>query len=149
MISAIAPAGRAEEIAAVLRAALPPAAPPSGLDVALAADEDLAWLVRRDVETLQALWEDGEEVRVLALAFAGGRRGAVVLTDRRLLWGSRKADPIAIPCHAVSAVELHRRLGAQRLDLTLADGTLQRFDGVEPRDRAVAIRDALLLEPGA
>jgi hypothetical protein len=140
----VTPPERAEAIAELLAAELPePAAPGLAALVAADPDEPLTHQLRRELELVAELWDDDEQGRVLAIGFIGAKRGALVLTDRRLLWASRKAEPIAIERSTIVAAELSRKLGTTRLDLTLSGGATQRFDAVDSRERAEAIRDAL------
>ena len=138
------PAERAREIAELLVAALPEPAAPHPFDVLVeATGEKITWHIRHDLELVRELWEEGERGLELAIGIVGSRRGALVVTDRRLLWVSRKADPIAIGRADVAAGELGRRLGLTRLELTLTGGETRRIDAIEPSDRAALILAAL------
>ena len=143
------PPERAKEIAALLVAALPEpaAAHPFDLLVEATGEKD-TWPIRHDLEAVRELWEDGELGLALAIGIVGSRRGALVVTDRRLLWVSRKAEPIVLDRAELAAGELKRRLTLTRIELTLAGGAQHRIDAVEPADRAAEILAALGLLSG-
>jgi hypothetical protein len=132
-LAAFQPAERAAELLALLD--LPA---PAGVD-ALAAGDDEAEQLQRELELIRALWEEGERGELLATGYVGARHGALVLTDRRLLWASRKAEPLVWERAAIAAITAKRSLGATRVDITLRDGGTHRFDIVQPRERAEAL----------
>jgi hypothetical protein len=142
VLGLVEPPGRAAELAALLAAGLPG---PSGLDALVAAEPDagITWQLKRELELVRDLWREREAGELLALGFVGGKRGALVLTDDRLLWASRKADPVVLERAAIAGVTAKRVLGVIRLDLALDGGGAQRFDAVEPRERAEALAAAL------
>jgi hypothetical protein len=103
----------------------------------------VVWQLRPELELVRELWEDGEAGELLAIGYVGAKSGALVLTDRRLLWASRKAEPLTFPRDAIAGATAKRSLGATRLDVALRDGGAQRFDVVQPRERAEAVAAAL------
>jgi hypothetical protein len=142
VLALVEPPGRAAELAALLAADLPE---PAGIDALVAAepDEGVVWQLRRELELARELWQDGEAGELLAIGYVGGTHGAIVLTDRRLLWASRKAEPLTFARDAIAGATAKRSLGATRLDVALRDGGAQRFDVVQPRGRAEALAAAL------
>jgi hypothetical protein len=131
-LAAVRPPERAGELLALLD--LPA---PEGVD-ALAGDA-LAEQLERELELLRPLWQDGERGELLAHGYVGAKRGALVVTDRRLLWASRKAEPLVWERAAIASISGKRSFGMTRVDIALRDGGSHRFDGVEPRERAEAL----------
>jgi len=136
-LSAFKPPERAADLLALLD--LPA---PDGVD-ALAAGDDEAEPLRRELDLDRALWEEGERGELLATGYLGAKAGALVLTDRRLLWASRKAGPLLWDRAAIASATAKRSFGATRVDLALRDGGSHRFDAVQPRERAEALAAAL------
>jgi hypothetical protein len=137
LLAAIRPPERAAELLALLD--LPA---PAGVDALIAGDA-LAEQLRRELKLIHGLWSDGERGELLASGYIGAKRGALVLTDRRLLWASRKADPLVWNRAAIASISAKRSFGLTRVDLALHDGGSHRFDGVDPRERAEALVAAL------
>jgi hypothetical protein len=141
-LAAFQPPERAAELLALLD--LPA---PAGVDALIAADEAVASRLVRELELVRGLWQDGERGELLATGYVGAKAGALVLTDRRLLWASRKAEPLVWERAAIASIAARKSFRMTRLDLALRDGGRHRFDAAEPRERAEALA-ALFGEPG-
>jgi hypothetical protein len=137
--TSVEPAGRAAEIAAGFDAV-------HEVDRLVAADDDIALLegLWRELALARERWLPGERGELLARADVGFRSGALLLSDRRLLWVCRKADPIAVARADVAGAECKRSIGLTRLELALSGGGELTFEAVQPRERAELLRSALL-----
>ena len=145
VLDAINPAQAGEAIAATLTAARPAPDLPDGLDALVTADPDeaAATLIGRQLERVRALLLDGERPEAFACALRGSRLGALVVTDRRVLWAGRKAAPIVIERGDVRATRVTPRRIATSLEIEIECGDDVRFDAVEPAARAALIVAAL------
>lgn len=104
--------------------------------------------VRRQLARARKLIREGERPMAFAVAIRGATRGALLATDQRLLWVAAKGEPISIDRELIEAAQPVRRLPVTRLDVSLAGGESERFDAIEPRDRAALIAGALASAPG-
>ena len=129
---------------------------PDELDSAAAVDrlaeEHLtrSWDVMEELDVLPGTLEPGEQPQAMAHAGLGGKSGPVVLTDRRLLFVSRKPTDeefVELPRAKLGGAEAGSNLlGATRLRVD-HDGTRVDFKAIETKERAGEI--AALLGDGA
>ena len=135
------------EIAAATAPAPAPPPVPDALDELLAAEPDgeAALVIGRQLERVRELLLDDERPTAFALAARGVKLGALVVTDRRLLWAGRKGEPFVVARDDVrAAVVTHGRM-TTTLELELADAPNLRLDAVDPGARADLIVAALEL----
>ncbi len=118
---------------------------PDPLDALLAeADEDAKLLVAKPLERVRDLLAPDERPLAFTRALRGTRVGALVVTDRRLLWVGRRAEPLEVERASIRAVRTRdRRFKVTELELDHGDGATLRFDSIEPPARAALIVDAL------
>ncbi len=103
----------------------------------------LSWGAGKQIERVKELMHEDERAHFVALAQRVLRVGLLVVTEERLLWASRKGEPLVAERAAiVHTASTPLRIGA-RLDLALESGLNERFDGIEPSERAVEIAAAL------
>jgi hypothetical protein len=147
-LQTVDPADRAKAIAMALRRG--PEDPADRLDALLAREPNdaVAHTIRKQLARARKLIRDGERPTAFAAALRGAKRGALLVTDQRVLWVAAKGEPISIDRDLIEAVEPVRKLIVTRLDLRLAGGESERFDAIEPRDRAALIVGALASAPG-
>jgi len=144
----VQPPDRAKAIATALRG--DPEGPAHQLDALLAEEPNdaVSHPIRRQLARARKLIRDGERPTAFAGALRGVTRGALLVTDQRLLWVAAKGEPISIDRELIEAVEPERKLIVTRLDVSMTDGETERFDAIEPRDRAALIVGALASAPG-
>lgn len=106
-----------------------------------------ATLIGRQLERVRELLLDGERPVAFTCAVRGSRLGALVVTDRRVLWAGKKAGPIVIERDALRGTRVTPRRMATSLELEIAGDDDVRFDAVEPAARTLLIVAAL--EPPA
>lgn len=130
-----------------LASALNPRA--DALDELIAQERDgSAFLRLRDrLESARPLIADGERPTAYAGAMLNTTSGVLVVTDRRLLWVPRKGAAIEIDRAEIKRAEATRGRILTRISLDLSDGRQQRFDAIEPRDRAAMVVAALGFAP--
>jgi len=139
------PPRAAESIAAAINPEPPAPEPPGALDALLAADPDESArvLIGRQLERVRQLLLEGERPNAFNIALRGSRIGVLVVTDRRVLWAGRKGEPLTIARGDIRGVELTKRRVGMRLELELEGATSERFDAVDPAERAQRIVAAL------
>jgi hypothetical protein len=143
LLSSIEPQERSAELASALN----PRA--DALDELLAGEGDgTAFLLLRDrLDLVRPLLDDGER----AVAYAGAMRnvtsGALVVTDRRIVWAAKKGAPVEIDRAEIGDARIRRGLVVTDIRLDLDDGREEHFHAIEPRDRAAAIAGALGFAP--
>lgn len=91
------------------------------------------------------------EPRTTVLLFAEAahgllKLGALVVSDRRVLWSSKPGKVVAVDRADVVAVTLIEAGGGGRVELRLTGGRRERFDVIAPEGRAAAV--AAALDPG-
>ena len=139
----VQPPDRAKAIATALRR--DPEGPAAPLDALLAKEPNdaLSRTVRPQLARARQLLRDGERPMAFAAALRGATRGALLVTDQRLLWVAAEGEPISIERALIDAVEPERKLIVTRLDVSMTNGKRERFDAIETRDRAALIAGAL------
>lgn len=144
-LDGVDPQSAGEAIAGALTPEPVEPAPPDMLDVLLAdePDEEATALIGKQLERVRELLLDGERPAAFTLACRGTRLGALVVTDRRVLWASKKGEPIVIERERISGVQRSKRFTVISLELELHGGEKERFDAVEPPARAGLILTAL------
>jgi hypothetical protein len=119
------------------------------LDDFLAQERDgSVFLSLRDrLEPVRPLLADGERIVTYAGAMRNTTTGALLVTDRRLLWVAGKGSPFEIDRAEIDGAEATRGLIFTRVDLELRGGRRERFEAIDPRDRADDIVAALGFAP--
>jgi hypothetical protein len=147
-IETVEPPDRAKAIATALGS--DPEGRVDPLDALLANEPNdaVSHPIRRQLARARELIRDGERPTAFAGALRGARRGALLVTDQRLLWVAAKGELISIDRRLIKAVEPERKLIVTRLDVSMTDGGIERFDAIEPRHRAALIAGALASDPG-
>lgn len=143
VLALIQPTDRGADLASALN----PRA--DALDELIAQERDgSAFLRLRDrLESVRPMIADGERPTAYAGAMLNTTSGVLVVTDRRLLWVPRKGGPIEIDRAEIKGAEVTRGRILTRISLDLSDGRQQRFDAIEPRDRAATLVAALGYAP--
>jgi zinc protease len=113
----------------------------------LAAEQlDRAWEVGEELDVLPSTLQPGETPRSLARGARGSKSGLIVLTDRRLIFLSKRPtaeDFVELPLSDVDGAEARSNLlGNAKLRVAF-EGDRIEFKGVEPKERAEEIADAL------
>jgi hypothetical protein len=147
-VQAVEPPDRAEAIATALRSDPERSAEPLDALLAKEPNDALAHTIRGQLARARKLIREGEHPMAFAVALRGTTRGALLVTDQRLFWVAAKGEPISMDRALIEAVEPVRKLIVTRLDVSLTDGESERFDAIEPRDRATLIAGALASAPG-
>jgi hypothetical protein len=139
VLSFIEPPDRGPDLASALN----PRA--DALDELLAKERDgSAFLLLRDrLDTVRPLLHEGERAATYAGAVRRTSSGVLIVTDRRLLWVPKKGGPTEIDRAEITAAKASRKLILTHVALVLTGGRFERFDAIEPRDRAEAIVEAL------
>ena len=135
----VEPRSTAELIAAALTPSLDP------LDALLSeADEKDSHELRATLDRVRMLLRPDERPLVLAAASHGIRTGALVLTDRRLLWVRKKGDPLLYERGSMDAARVRKSIGGAELELEFAGGGKEQFYGIRSRERADRIAAAVV-----
>ena len=128
--------GAAADFAAALSEPLEGIEPPDALEAAARElDDDVVWPL---LPILRDLLTDEEDVERLVRAFVSFRQGALLLTDRRLLWAHAKRPPRAIDRADVTSATT---MGGGLLRVSTTSG--EQVFGPEPHDEAAGLAAAL------
>jgi hypothetical protein len=107
---------------------------------------DRAWEVGDELEMLPEALQPGELPQTLARGAKGSSGGLIVLTDRRLLFVSRRSgdnEIVELPRDRLDGAEARSGLlGNAKLRVAF-EGDRIEFKGVEPKERAEEIADEL------
>lgn len=147
-LGGIDPPEAAEAIAAATAPAPVPPAAPDAIDELLAAEpDDRAAIVigKHRLDRVRELLLDGERPVAFAPAARGLKLGALVVTDRRVLWVARKGEPFVVARDDVRGAAVTRGRMGTTLELEFADAPGLRLDAIDPGERAELIVAALEL----
>jgi hypothetical protein len=148
-LSLISPPEIAEAIAAALAPADSAAADAFDELLSREPDETATVLIEKQLKRLRGVLADDERPVAFAFAMRATKIGALLVTDRRVLWAAKKGEPISIELERVvgTTESSARYADTAVLEIELSDGDLLRLDSILPPERAGLIVAALEVSP--